>query len=98
MAPFKIELYRGKYNGADHERNKEATRALFNVLAGGAPLQGKPGARTGNNEEQRHTPGKEESLNSRDDNTLIGVLDVPGSYVEYIGCMEEEDSQYCQYA
>lgn len=94
MAPLKIELYRRKYNGADHERNQQATRALFDVMAGGAPLQRKPCAGARNHEEKGHTPGKEEGLNSCNDIALVGIFDVRGHRIEYVGYVEQEDSQY----
>ena len=38
--------------------------ALFHVLGGSCAPQGKPRAGAGNQEEQRHSPGKEEGLDA----------------------------------
>jgi hypothetical protein len=36
-------------------------------------------------------------LNTRDYIALLGIFDVGGQRIEYVGCVEEKDPQYCQY-
>jgi len=97
VTPLAVELHRGQENGANHKGDQQPTGALVHVLAGSAPPQGKPRAGAGNQEEQWHSPRKEEGLDAGYDLALVGVLDDEILVVKDVAGMKEKDTQDCQH-
>jgi hypothetical protein len=78
---------------------QQASKALAGKLAGGAPLEGEPGAGAGEQEEEGHAPrGQERHKENGRGRAGLRVHDVPVPSGEGFGGVEQKDHEHRQHA